>query len=434
MANNDVQKFSPGLLPTASPKARGTLQQSDAFRAGLPTPFAQLSIQGKMFALKVGKNVAPFLDATTRRPIPVDVVLVDASPAMAKRFFMRGYQEGDTDLPDCFSNDAIRASPRSPHMQNNGSCRGCPHNEPRSAKNPDGSAREGKACQDKKLLAVVFANDLIAGAIGPVQLQVPYMSQANLGAYIDFLRGQGYGPNAVITTLDFDWRHDLSYPKLTFNPRRALTEEEIDSATDWVDDERTKRIVATDDRASPAAPDLEPSETGGRGPILYGAGLATPQAQAAPQAASRPAPVVDTRPEPEPVSEQPEATQAEDDAPLPGLVPLNVPGMSGAFLNPQTHQVVKADGSPYNVGEKVEPPSFQGSTPAAQPAAEPAKPAKRGRRSTAAGAPEASLQQSDTPAPNGKPAKDLDAPLPEAGESLSDMVARLSKMMPPPQG
>lgn len=430
MANNTVQTFTPGLLPTASAKAQAEAGLNDRFSGGLLTPFSQLSIQGRQFALKVGANVAPFLDAVTRRPIPIEVVLVDSHPALVKRYFIRGYVEGDTDLPDCFSNDGVRPSDRSPQKQN-ASCGGCRWNEMRSARNADGSAREGKACADKKLLSIVFASDLVAGAVGPVQLQLPYTSHGNLAAYINYLKSMGYGLNTVITKLDFDFKPNLSYPVVTFNPSRALTDEEIDSAKTWRKDSRSQRIVASDDRASPVDPDLQPSSEGGRGPTIYAEAMTVPQPTPRPspqppvQAAPPVAPVVDSPEEEEAASEAPSRT----DAPLPGLVPLNIQNMPGAYMNPQTHQVVKEDGSPYVTEAKPAAPSFAGTTPAE---AAPTVKKTRARRATAAGEPDPQLQQSNG-SPAAKEEKPADAPLPEAGENLSAMVARLSKLMPPPQ-
>jgi hypothetical protein len=91
---------------------------------------------------------------------------------------------------------------------------------------PGGSGK-GKACADSKRLAIVPEGDMeneIYG--GPMLLRVPPASLGAVKAYADSLNSIGYAPYGVVTRMKFD--PTTEYPAISFEPVRALTEEEAE--------------------------------------------------------------------------------------------------------------------------------------------------------------------------------------------------------------
>jgi hypothetical protein len=81
------------------------------------------------------------------------VVLVNASPNLAKSYYVKGFVDGDLNPPDCWSLDSLRPD-ASVVNKINPTCLDCPMNAFGSRVTPDGKA--AKACSDARRMAVVL--------------------------------------------------------------------------------------------------------------------------------------------------------------------------------------------------------------------------------------------------------------------------------------
>jgi hypothetical protein len=110
----------------------------------------------------------------------IDVIVLDTSHSVAKVYYEKGYAPGDNAPPDCWSNDALYPDASIAEPQDH-SCAMCAKNKFGSAVNAVTGA-QGKACADRKRLAVLFLHDLK----GPIlELSV---SPSNLRGWSDYAR------------------------------------------------------------------------------------------------------------------------------------------------------------------------------------------------------------------------------------------------------
>lgn len=121
-------------------------------------------------------------------------VIVAASSTLTKAWYEKAYQPGQTEAPDCFSNDAKTPAPgvAKPQCTNCANCR----------KNAFGSGQNGrgKACADRKMLVVVWENEpkTLMG------LNVPTMSLNNLRRIETELKDHNLPLQSVMMELSFD--------------------------------------------------------------------------------------------------------------------------------------------------------------------------------------------------------------------------------------
>lgn len=180
--------------------------------------YKRVSIRGKKFRMIVNGAEAAKAPGNT-----LDVVVVNAAPAVSRHWYAKTYDPSAVGMPDCWSNDGKRPDPRSAAPQGK-TCEGCP-------KNVQGSGTNGsRACKFSRRLAVVLANDVANSDV--YQIQLPSTSifgkmQNNnmpLDAYVKQLAGYNYSITGVVTELSFD--DDSDSPKLFFRAVRRLTDEE----------------------------------------------------------------------------------------------------------------------------------------------------------------------------------------------------------------
>ena len=126
--------------------------------------FPVLSIRSGKFFIRFQGVEKPYLDASGRYQSPtIDVVILRANPVLTKAWYIKGYQSGDRDAPDCFSTDGKAPDPDAPNTpidprtgQRMQFCSVCPNNIFGSApKNSEGQGGRGKACSDGRRLAVL---------------------------------------------------------------------------------------------------------------------------------------------------------------------------------------------------------------------------------------------------------------------------------------
>jgi hypothetical protein len=213
-----------GNVPANLRALMGQGKPADELGAGITSGFAVVSIRGKAWRIKHrGEERTLMRDDGDGPRASIDVVIVKAAPQIAKIWYQSGYVEGSTSPPDCWSVDGIKPDPASPKLQNP-TCGGCPQNAWGSAVRPGGSGK-GKACADSKRLAIVPEGDMSNEMYGgPMLLRVPPASLGAVKAYADSLNSIGYAPYGVVTRLKFD--PTTEYPAISFEPVRAVTEEE----------------------------------------------------------------------------------------------------------------------------------------------------------------------------------------------------------------
>jgi len=178
----------------------------------------------------------------------IAAVILAGKPALDRAFFLTAYTAGpEPASPDCSSEDGIKPKADSPNKQCE-SCAGCPQNMWGSAKLQDGTPGKGKACGEKKRLAI-YANQ------GVYRFSVPPASLGDFAAYARQLAGHGLALSTVITTISFD---PATPTKLVFAFQGVLPEAALNKLLPLVNGEEVRAIMqnftpAVQQLAAPAA-------------------------------------------------------------------------------------------------------------------------------------------------------------------------------------
>lgn len=217
-----------------------TAPVDESLGAGIASAMPVLSIKGKVFSLKHRGEVTTLMrpDGDGARS-SLEVVLVKASQTLSKIFYERGFVDGSTEPPDCWSTNGVTPDATAPKKQA-AACAGCPRNAWGSRVTDSG--KQGKACADSKRLAVVPLTDIdneIYG--GPILLRVPAASLNELKSYGDRMHALGYPYYTIGTRISFDVKE--AYPKLLFREIRPLTDEEADKVLALRDGDAVKRVL-----------------------------------------------------------------------------------------------------------------------------------------------------------------------------------------------
>jgi hypothetical protein len=229
--SNNIVPFNPqGQAPQALQRHLaqiGGLQPS-AMAQGVGAGYANVSIKGKVFAIRYNGQITHLVDQQTKAPLQFfDVVIVDAKAELSKTYYAGAFQDGDNAAPDCSSEDGLHpvAPPGKQVMAAN--CQVCPNNVFGSRVSTDGRASNSKACQDTRKLAIVPAFNLQNENFGGAMLlRVPPDSLKAAAQYARQLEAQGATTYAVVTRIMFDYT--VAHPKLTFQALRWLDDQELD--------------------------------------------------------------------------------------------------------------------------------------------------------------------------------------------------------------
>lgn len=204
--------------------------------------FPTISIKANKFAIKDGDDTTVLMTppaAPGQPPLPMgclEVVIVDANPALSHTYFAGEYVEGEHLEPACRSANGITPDADVATKQS-ASCANCPQYAWGSAVSKL-TGKDIRACGDSKQLAVVPANDLSYKMLG---LSVKAGSLKNWGTYIQALSGRGYGVSTLVTNITFD---QTSTGVLQFSFNRFLTEAEYIKANERKNGDDVKAIVA----------------------------------------------------------------------------------------------------------------------------------------------------------------------------------------------
>lgn len=190
--------------------------------------FPVISIKGKVFAIvRDGeRKVLPNPKDPDSPATAIDVVILKANKGTSKVFYAKGYVEGTSEKPDCFSNDGTKpdSSIESPQAKN---CAVCKWNQWGSKISESGS--KGKACQDSVRMAIATANQIN----DPYLLRVPPASIRALGEYGQMLAKRGVAYNLVVTKIGFDM--EAPNPKLTFKPVGMIDEQTFNQVQEAIE-------------------------------------------------------------------------------------------------------------------------------------------------------------------------------------------------------
>ena len=267
--SNQLIPLNAANLPAAAQKRMAEGKGiADHLKEGVGSPMDILSLEGKRFTEKVGGEAVP-----GRINYEFDVVILEATSNLEKRYYKNPYVQGSMAPPDCWSLNAIKPDPQSADIQST-TCRGCRWNVFGSrivTDRPGQPASKAKACADGRRVAVLPAYKLTpadGSDPGPQLLRIPATSLAPLKNYGIELERMGIPVNAVVTRLAFD--PSVTHAQLTFMPMGMLSPDQFshveyllrpdDNQPDKFGDERMRRIL----EAPPPGDDADASEFQGQ--------------------------------------------------------------------------------------------------------------------------------------------------------------------------
>jgi hypothetical protein len=245
---------------------------------GIQGGFAVISIRGSRFRIAKGGEEEVMLNEKEEPIGSLECVIVKASRNVSKIFYKAAYAEGDAESPDCWSVNGLTPDAGAELPQSK-TCATCPQNVWGSKITPAG--KKTKACGDNRRTAVVPLGDILNKKYdGAMMLRIPAASLADLALYGKGMAGKGFPYNAIATRIGFDT--SASFPKLTFKPIRALTEEELGQVAEIAVSPTVHTILDAPVDAAPAA--AEAPEPEAAVSLDFEAEVATAEATIAPSA------------------------------------------------------------------------------------------------------------------------------------------------------
>lgn len=239
--SNEVDIFQQGSTAVSTLNRR-----DDGFTGNITassTTSKRISIRGGLFRLMVnGKE----LDHTDQRHM--DVVIVNASPAVHRTFYAGNYNASQKAAPPvCWSSDSIAPDASVPEAQAT-SCASCPQNIKGSG------ANGSKACRYSRRIAVVRANQLNESSpyvIDSEVFQVTLPAQSIFGngttdkrplhEYTDYVKANGENLMSVVTRMAFDT--NSATPRLGFRAVGRLNDEQYAACATVSSSDDAKRAV-----------------------------------------------------------------------------------------------------------------------------------------------------------------------------------------------
>jgi len=238
-----------------SPDIAASIAAANAAAAGgvRAGGFPTIGIKANKFSIKDGDEttvlmLAPAAPGQPSLPMMcLEVVIVDANPALSHTYFEGEYVEGEHLEPACRSANGVTPD-ADVAVKQSAVCATCPQYA-WGSKVSKLTGKPVRACGDSKQLAVVPANDLNYKMLG---LQVKAGSLKNWGTYIQALSGRGYGVSTLVTNITFD---QTANGVLQFSFNRFLSEAEYNKVNERKTGDDVKLIVAQS-RSLASAPAL----------------------------------------------------------------------------------------------------------------------------------------------------------------------------------
>lgn len=207
--------------------------------AGISGGFAVVGYKGKVWSVRrAGEDEILMRDDGDGPRSSIDVAIVSSATVLSKTWYEKGYVEGSSAPPDCWSGNGITPNPTSPKLQSP-TCATCPRNV-WGGKITENNKRT-KECGDAKRMAVVFIDDIVEEDTQPMLLRTPAASLADLSSYGAEISKLGYPYYSVATKINFD--PEESYPKFVFTAIRPLTDEEAERVMEMRGNALVDRIL-----------------------------------------------------------------------------------------------------------------------------------------------------------------------------------------------
>ena len=213
---SNIAVFNPSAA-RPSFAAKGELSAITKALAGGGNTGKRISIKGGVFRLVAGGKEVTAIDERY-----LDLVIVNASPKVARTFYAGSFDENNTAPPVCWSNDGDKPDAG---VKNKcaPTCAVCPNNAKGSGQG------DSRACRFSQRMAVVLANDMEGDVM---QLTIPATSIFGKGEgenrplqeYARFHAAQGNDISMMVTRARFDTA--AATPKLYFKAMRWLEADE----------------------------------------------------------------------------------------------------------------------------------------------------------------------------------------------------------------
>ncbi len=227
------------------------------YSSGVTAGFPVISYRGRTWRVKKGGEEQVYLNDEQEAVQSIEIVMIRSHPQLAKIYYKKDYEEGDTSQPDCWSADGIK--PDSAVLEPvSKACGPCPMNVWGSKITKQG--KKTRACSDVRRMAVAFMHEVEKKAADPdfelttLLLRVPPASLNPLKDYIEkVLQPKGVPPYALATKVGFDT--EVSYPKLTFKGVQFLNEEQGQVVVALRESDDVKRILSETEYSSEGTTD-----------------------------------------------------------------------------------------------------------------------------------------------------------------------------------
>lgn len=237
----EVVKATRAQLPAAFAPFVGKSMNKE-LTEGVTSGFPIISFRGKVWRVRKSGNEENYVNDEGEAMPSIEVVLIRANPHPAKTYYETAFEEGSTEPPRCFSADGQKPDASVEHPISR-TCVNCPKNVWGSKLTPSGA--KSRACSDVRRMAVAFAHELEEKGKDATLLlmRVPPASLNPLKDYAEkTLEPRGLQYFMLATKVGFD--ANVAHPKLTFKPKRLLTEEEAEAVVALRDSEDVRRILA----------------------------------------------------------------------------------------------------------------------------------------------------------------------------------------------
>ena len=306
VVNQTFNRPASNLFAEERAKSKGELS------GGITGGFAIMRIRGKVWTIHHQQQEMPLMRDDGDGPRnSIDVVILGANPILSKTWYENGFEDGNTNPPDCMSTNGIVPDQGVPKKQAV-ACAGCPRN----AWNTDPQGGKGKACKDHRRLAIVPLPDIKNEALGgPILLRCPATSIADLSAFDAKYDRMGYPFYSLGVKISFDTKE--SFPKFVLEAIRPLDDSEAAQVMEWRKSPELARV--TGESVAPVPVDV----------VVTGASPSF--SQPAPAAAPAPAPAA-AAPAPAPAA-------AAAPAAATGFGPVNAPAAAAPKPKPAARQM-----------------------------------------------------------------------------------------------
>lgn len=246
--SNDQQLaiLTGGNMPAFARTNAGAELNKEAVQGTGGESINRISLKQSRFRLIVGGEQVSVIDEPY-----MDVVVVRTNPNVSKAYYSSKYDPNKEDQsPDCYSSNGVVPDADVQNKQCD-SCANCPMNQ-WGSKISEVSGAKVKACSDVKRIGIVPASNVEAPMF---QIAVPAASMKVWGNYVRMLNQAtpAIPYNGVVTRISFD--PDSDFPKLKFEPKSWVTDEQYQTIQRRYDSEEAKSVTTTVDTPVQQTPD-----------------------------------------------------------------------------------------------------------------------------------------------------------------------------------